>query len=70
MMERAAMGEIYISNDGDDKNNGLKSETPVQSWKRAVKLAGGDGEMHLIEGDATMQRLIKEINGVERVYGE
>jgi hypothetical protein len=64
------MTVIFISNNGDDKNSGLTRETPVRSWKRAVKLAGGNGEMHLMEGDATMQKLIREINGVERVYGE
>lgn len=29
---------IYISNSGDDKNDGLTRETAVYSWKRACAL--------------------------------
>ena len=28
------MQTIYVSNKGEDKNNGLTLETPVLSWKR------------------------------------
>ena len=44
---------IYVSNSGDDKNDGLTREKPVRSWARTKKLCTGNTEMHLLEGDAT-----------------
>jgi hypothetical protein len=35
------MPTIYISDRGDDKNDGLSLQTPVYSLKRAQKLQGG-----------------------------
>jgi hypothetical protein len=35
------MQTIYVSNKGEDKNNGLTSETPVLSWKRLQVLCKG-----------------------------
>ena len=31
------------------------------SWKRAIKLCDGNAEAHLMQGDATLQRLAQEI---------
>lgn len=54
---------IYVSNSGDDKNDGLTREKPVRSWARTKKLCTGNTEMHLLEGDATFERLKNEIGG-------
>jgi hypothetical protein len=35
------MPTIYISNSGDDKNDGLSLQTAIYSLKRAKKLQGG-----------------------------
>jgi hypothetical protein len=32
---------VHISEQGDDNNDGLTPETPVYSWRRAVKVHGG-----------------------------
>ena len=47
------MQTIYVSNKGDDKNNGLTSETPVLSWKRLQVLCKGNQAMFLMEGKGT-----------------
>jgi hypothetical protein len=55
------MTRIYISDVGDDRNDGLTRETAIYSWQRAVKLCDGNKETNLMQGDATLQRLIEEI---------
>jgi hypothetical protein len=55
------MTRIYISDFGDDRNDGLARETEFYSWKQAVKLCDGNTETNLMEGDATLQRLVEEI---------
>jgi hypothetical protein len=55
------MNRIYISDHGDDKNDGHTRETAIYSWKRAIKLCDGNAEAHLMQGDATLQRLAQEI---------
>ena len=55
------MTRIYISDFGNDKNDGLTKETAIYSWSCAVKLCDGNAETNLMQGDATLQRLIKEI---------
>jgi hypothetical protein len=59
--KRTEMNRLYISDYGDDKNDGLTRETPIHSWQRAVKLCDGNRESNLMEGDATLQRLSEEI---------
>ena len=54
------MNRVYISERGDDKNDGRTPETPVYSWERALKLCDGDTEAHLMDGP-TLQRLNLEI---------
>ena len=51
------MNRIYISDHGDDKNDGRTRATAIYSWKRAIKLCDGNAEAHLMQGDATLQRL-------------
>jgi len=55
------MNRIYISYNGDDKNDGRTRHTAIYSWKRAIKLCDGNAEAHLMQGDATLQRLAQEI---------
>ena len=52
------MTRIYISDVGDDRNDGLTRETAIYSWQRAVKLCDGNTETNLMQGDVTLQRLI------------
>ena len=61
------MNRIYISDHGDDKNDGRTRETAIYSCtretaiyssKRAIKHCA---EAHLMQGDATLQRLAQEI---------
>ena len=54
------MNRIYISERGDDKNDGRSREAPVYSWKRAVNLCDGNSDMRVMEG-STLQRLTEEI---------
>jgi hypothetical protein len=53
------MTRIYISDAGDDRNDGLTREKA--SWQRAVKLCDGNTETNLMQGDATLERLVEEI---------
>jgi hypothetical protein len=65
------MTRIYISDAGDDRNDGLTRETAIYSWQRAVKLCDGNTETNLIQNDATLQRLVGEIaKNVERSVRE
>jgi hypothetical protein len=59
------MKTIYISNSDEDTNDGLSRQTPIFSWKRAKALAGGNSEMHLMEGPATFERLTAKIQSEE-----
>jgi hypothetical protein len=53
---------IYVSNSGDDENDGLTRDKPVRSWWRVQALSNGNSEMHLMEGDFTLLRLKAEID--------
>jgi hypothetical protein len=55
------MNRIYISDHGDDKNDGRTRETAIYSWKRAIELCDSNAEANLMQGDATLQRLTEEI---------
>jgi hypothetical protein len=56
------MQHIFISNSGNDENDGLTRQAPVCSWKRVKALCKGNNEMFLMEGYATLMRLKKEID--------
>ena len=51
------MNRVYISERGNDKNDGRTPETPVYSWERALKLCDGNTEAHLMDGP-TLEQLI------------
>ena len=61
------MTRIYISDAGDDRNDGLTRETAIYSWQRAVKLCDGNTESNLIQNDATLERLVGEITKRRRI---
>ena len=63
------MTRIYISDGGDDRNDGLTRETAICSWQRAVKLCDGNTETNLIQNDATLERLAGEIAKRRRMAG-
>jgi hypothetical protein len=49
------MTRIYISDDRDDRNDGLSKETAIYSWQRAVKLCDAASETYLMQGGATLE---------------
>jgi hypothetical protein len=53
---------IYVSNSGDDENDGLTRDKLVRSWWRVQTLSKGNSEMHLMEGDFTLLRLKAEFD--------
>jgi hypothetical protein len=54
------MPTIYISEAGDDRQDGLTPETAVRSWRRASALSGGNSQLHLMDV-RTLECLTKEI---------
>ena len=60
------MPEIFVSESGDDKNDGLRENTPIHSWERYLKLKTGNDRI-IILGDAEkiIKRLRKEIKKKE-----
>jgi hypothetical protein len=59
------MTRIYISERGNDKNDGLSRDTPIYSWKRARKLFTGHMEVNP-DSPATRRRLMQEIERLKK----
>jgi hypothetical protein len=55
-----AMQQVYVSDKGDDKNDGLSLEAPIKSLKRLCILWSGR-ELVLMEGRETFNRLVDEM---------
>jgi len=55
-----AMQPVYVSDKGDDKNDGLSLEGPIKSLKRLCVLWSGR-ELVLMEGRETFNRLVDEM---------
>jgi hypothetical protein len=55
-----AMQQVYVSDKGDDKNDGLSLEAPIKSLNRLCVLWSGR-ELVLMEGRETFNRLVDEI---------
>jgi hypothetical protein len=55
-----AMHQVYVSDEGDDKNDGLSPEAPVKSLKRLCVLWSGR-QLVLMEGRETFNRLVDEM---------
>ena len=55
-----AMQQVYVSDKGDDKHDGLSQEAPIKSLKRLCILWSGR-ELVLMEGRETFNRLVDEM---------
>src|SRR4029077_6158729 len=55
-----AMQQVYVSDKGDDKHDGLSIEAPIKSLKRLCVLWSGR-ELVLMEGRETFNRLVDEM---------
>ena len=62
------MRKIYVSDGGNDKDDGLSAKTPIRSWQRFIQLCEGNDEI-IIMGDADTgrMRLIAEIGKKDRI---
>jgi hypothetical protein len=56
------MPTIYISDRGDDKNDGLSLQTPIYSLKQAKKLQGGRNDYSWHFGPRAWERIRKELS--------
>jgi len=54
------MQQAYVSNEGNDDNDGLSPETPIKSLKR-LHVLWVDRELVLMEGRETFNRLADEM---------
>ena len=62
------MRKIYVSDNGDDKNDGLTEKTPIRSWQRFLKLCEGNDEIIIMgNADTGRMRLIAEIDKKSRI---
>jgi hypothetical protein len=62
------MRKIYVSDDGNDKNDGLGEKTPIRSWQRFLQLSEGNEEIIIMGGaDTGKMRLIAEIDKKSRL---
>ena len=59
---RWPMPTIYISDSGDDKNDGLSLQTPIYSFKRAKELHGGRNDCSWHFGPRAWKRIQKELS--------
>jgi hypothetical protein len=56
------MTTIYISDDGDDNNDGLTDQRPIRSWARYLKLKTGNDRITILtDPEKTIRRLKQEI---------
>jgi hypothetical protein len=57
------MRKIYVSDSGNDKNDGLTEKTPIRSWQRFIQLCEGNDEIIIMgDSDTGKMRLIAEID--------
>lgn len=61
------MRKIYVSDSGNDKNDGHTSKTPVRSWQRFIELCEGNDEIIIMGADTVKMRLIAEIDKNSRI---
>jgi hypothetical protein len=66
--EAILMRKIYVSDAGNDKDDGLTEKTPIRSWQRFIQLCEGNDEI-IIMGNAETgkMRLIAEIDKKGRI---
>src|SRR4026208_2032996 len=61
------MRKIYVSDSGQDKNDGLSNTTPIRSWQRFIELCAGNDEIIIMGTDKVRMRLIAEIDKKRRL---
>jgi predicted ATP-dependent Lon-type protease len=62
------MRKIYVSDSGNDKDDGLSAKTPIRSWQRFIQLCEGNDEIIIMgNADTGKMRLIAEIDKKARV---
>ena len=64
------MPTIYISDSGDDKNDGLSLKTAIYSLKRAKELHGGRNDFSWHFGPRAWKRIQKELSADAKVTSE
>jgi hypothetical protein len=58
------MQRIFISDSGDDDNDGLTPLTRIRSWRQRLKLKTGNDEIIILgDSEKTIIRLSEEIAG-------
>jgi hypothetical protein len=54
--------DIYVSDFGDDANDGLTADTPIRSWARYLQLKSGNDRINIRMGsEAVRLRITDEI---------
>ena len=53
---------VYVSDNGDDKNDGLSADAAVYSWKRAKKIKGGDNTIEIFIAACAIDRILDEVD--------
>ena len=69
MRSQASSGlclRFYISDSGDDKNDGLSLKTAIYSFKRAKELCGGRNDFSWHFGPRAWKRIQKELADKKR----
>ena len=61
------MRKIYVSDSGQDKNDGLSNTTPIRSWQRFIELCAGNDEIIIMGTDQVRMRLVAEIDKKSRL---
>jgi hypothetical protein len=62
------MRKIYVSDNGNDTDDGLTAKTPIRSWQRFIQLCEGNDEIIIMgNGDTGKMRLIAEIDKKGRI---
>jgi hypothetical protein len=61
------MRKIYVSDSGQDKNDGLSNTTPIRSWQRFIELCAGNDEIIIMGTDKVRMRLVAEIDKKSRL---
>jgi hypothetical protein len=57
-----AMPTIYISDSGDDRNDGLSPQTAISSLKRAKELYGSRNDCSRHFGPRAWKRILRELS--------
>ena len=53
---------VYITEAGDDTNDGMSVEKVVYSWERALKIKRGDNSIQIFVAADAMERVLDELD--------